>query len=186
MTFIRMIRHGETDWNVEGRTQGWTDLPLNKRGRQQAKQIIDDLAKKKWDLIVTSPLQRAKETAHIIQDDIALPVLISDHFKERHYGDVEGMLRHERKKRYPTNIYPNSESREALTIRVVNGMEKLHKTYPGKNILLITHGGAINAALTAFSDGLYGFDRTSVQNVSFTDFHFHENHWHILKINGKS
>lgn len=179
MTYIRLIRHGETDWNFEKRIQGWTDIPLNETGRKQALQARPRLTDKQWDLFITSSLSRAKETARVLNETMQLPCFINDAFRERCYGEVEGMLRIERQAQYPDGIYPGAETREALLKRVLDGLQEIHEQYNGKHIILSTHGGVINAILTAFSDGKLGFDRTVISNLSSTDIEYIGDHWHI-------
>ncbi|MDS8744534.1 histidine phosphatase family protein, partial [Streptococcus pneumoniae] len=75
MTTICLIRHGETEWNKIGRIQGTTDVPLNEKGKLQAQACGSHLMNKAWDVIVTSPLKRAKETAAIINETMRLPMV---------------------------------------------------------------------------------------------------------------
>ncbi len=85
------IRHGETDWNKEKRLQGRTDIPLNDAGRQQARDALKKIIPLNLDLIVSSPLMRAKETALIINEALRLPLHFDDNLVERHFGKIEGM-----------------------------------------------------------------------------------------------
>src|SRR5699024_6004320 len=91
MTTIRLIRHGETNWNKEGRIQGKTDIPLNETGRIQAEECAASLKHSEWDIIISSPLKRAKQTAEIINKNLHLPIMEMSAFAERNYGDAEGM-----------------------------------------------------------------------------------------------
>ena len=114
-----MIRHGETDWNAIGKLQGRTDIPLNETGIQQAEECSEFLKTSQWDVIITSPLQRAKQTAEIINKNIKVPVIEMDDFMERDYGDAEGMAYEERIAKFPGNIYPNQEERAPLNKRII-------------------------------------------------------------------
>lgn len=96
MTRICLVRHGETDWNALGKLQGRTDIELNTTGRLQAEDCGRFLAATTWNLIITSPLQRAKRTAEIIQTYIHVPLIEMIAFIERSYGDAEGMSPEER------------------------------------------------------------------------------------------
>src|SRR5699024_11369065 len=74
------------------------------------------------------------------------PLIEMDAFKERGYGDAEGLTKTERDQKFPgMRTYPNQEPREAVTARVTAGIEEILETYPNKKVLLISHGGAINA-----------------------------------------
>ncbi|WP_240620132.1 histidine phosphatase family protein, partial [Peribacillus acanthi] len=111
MTKICLIRHGETDWNSLGKLQGRTDIALNKQGILQAEECRQFLKESKWDLIVTSPLLRAKQTAEIINQDFNVPLIEMKEFLERDYEDAEGMTINEREKAFPDKKYPNQEDR---------------------------------------------------------------------------
>lgn len=183
MTYIRFIRHGETDWNKEQRMQGWTDIPLNDTGKMQATKAALRLQDQSWDRLIASPLSRAKHTAEILNEHMQLPLYTMEAFRERRYGDVEGMLRVDRAKKYPSGEYPGAETREELTERVVDGINELHAQYPNKRMIISTHGGTINAILTYLSNGEIGFGKTSIHNLSFTDIEYVDNKWIIRMYN---
>ncbi|MDO4742344.1 MAG: histidine phosphatase family protein [Candidatus Saccharibacteria bacterium] len=88
---IVLVRHGETDWNLEGRLMGQKDVPLNERGREQAKVLRNKLADVGFDCCYSSPLSRAKETAEIICKD-KCDVICDDNLKERFGGRLEGAI----------------------------------------------------------------------------------------------
>jgi len=183
MTTIRLIRHGETNWNKEGRIQGKTDIPLNETGRIQAEECAASLKHSEWDIIISSPLKRAKQTAEIINKNLHLPIMEMSAFAERNYGDAEGMHFQERDKLFPNREYPNQESRASLTARVMDGIQTIHETYPHKKVLLISHGGAINAILAVLSDGKIGSGKTKLINASMSNIYHHEDKWHIKDFN---
>ena len=85
-----LVRHGETDWNVEHRFQGQSDQPLNAKGHEQAKAVATRLQDSVIDLVISSPLQRALETANAIAAHLNLTVQCDDRLKERHFGVLEG------------------------------------------------------------------------------------------------
>ena len=87
------VRHGETNWNLEHRAQGQTDVPLNDNGRAQARTIHARLKDAGIKLICTSPLQRARETAEIVAAAMSLPVQVVDELKEACWGGFEGMVK---------------------------------------------------------------------------------------------
>ena len=109
MTIICLVRHGETDWNAIGKLQGRTDIPLNETGIFQAEKCGEYLKESEWDFIITSPLNRAKQTAEIIKRKIDVPLLEMDHFVERHFGEAEGMTLQEISAAFPDKMYPNQE-----------------------------------------------------------------------------
>ena len=82
MTTVYMVRHGETDWNRAHRMQGWSDIPLNERGREQAAFAARALASVPLDVIYTSPLKRAEKTAEIIRGERKIPLFAEKGFIE--------------------------------------------------------------------------------------------------------
>ena len=84
-----LTRHGETDWNVDGRLIGQTDIPLNDNGRKQAQILKDKLSDINFDCCYSSPLKRAKETAEIICNS-KCPIFYDNNLKERYGGEMEG------------------------------------------------------------------------------------------------
>ena len=107
------IRHGQTDWNLEGRMQGRTDIPLNETEREQARAAILYSKNLNIDLIVSSPLKRAFETAEIIGQALNLKVETHQDLQERHFGSNEGRLTSEIKAEYESN--PNMEVQLGVT-----------------------------------------------------------------------
>src|SRR5690625_5212360 len=107
ITTICIVRHGETNWNSLGILQGSTDIPLNSKGVLQANECRKLLKNYDWDVMITSPLKRAKETAKIINKDLNSPLVEMKEFLERHYGDAEGMAVEERMTLFPNGNYPN-------------------------------------------------------------------------------
>lgn len=183
ITRICIVRHGETDWNSIGRLQGSTDVPLNEKGIQQAKESGEFLKDWQWDVIITSPLQRAKRTAQIINSYMDIPLVEMDDFKEKYFGVGEGLTYEERKKLYPDHKYPNEDDQETFTKRLMNGLEKINQEYYEKKVLLVCHGAVINAILAHLSNGELGYGKTKISNACINDIHFHENQWKIKAYN---
>lgn len=88
---ILLTRHGQTDWNVLKKVQGKADIELNKKGIEQAEATRDTLKNEKIDLILCSPLKRAKQTADIINQERNIPIIIDERVSERDFGEFEGM-----------------------------------------------------------------------------------------------
>jgi len=191
MTKICLIRHGETDWNAMGKIQGKTDIPLNENGTRQAQQCRDYLKDSNWDIIVTSPLKRAKQTAFIINEALQLQVVEMAEFMERSFGDAEGKTREERAILYPDQQYPNQESREELVNRIMNGLEKILVQFPGQKVLLVAHGAVIHTLLTVVSEDQLSIEKY-LSNACISNIHFKEKKWvvedynlvdHLVEIN---
>lgn len=178
-----MVRHGETDWNAIGKLQGKTDIPLNGAGILQAEECSEFLKTSQWDVIITSPLKRAKQTAEIINKNVIVPVVEMEEFLERDYGDAEGMTYEERISKFPNKIYPNQEERASLNKRVIEGIEKINQRYGEKKILLVAHGAVINAILAVLSNGKIGSGKTKLINACISNIYLHQDEWNIKDFN---
>ena len=143
---IYIVRHGETDWNVLGKVQGSKDIPLNENGRRQALLTKSELDNKEIDLIIASPLKRAKETAEIINRGRNLPMIIDDRIRERSFGEFEGEEFTVLDTKPFWDYYINEEYEEAESVqeffkRVYDFLDDITVKYKDKNVLLVTHGG---------------------------------------------
>ncbi len=160
MTRIILIRHGETDWNVEGRWQGQADVPLNSRGRQQAAQLAQSLADIGITVIVSSDLSRATETAEELARVTGLGIQLDPRLREIHQGEWQGQcismiqanysealrLRQEN----PAAIAaPGGETAAQVLARVLGAVEEILLKYPNDTVAVISHGYAI-ALLIAY------------------------------------
>lgn len=173
MTDLYLVRHGETEWNRQRRIQGLTDIPLNDIGREQARLTGMLLTRRPITRVVSSPLGRARETAEIISAELGLgePEL-RDAFVERNYGAAEGLDFHEIDVRYPDGVeVPGRESREDVAARVIPALQSLAAEHPGEAIVVVSHGGAIRAALMT-AEPKRGFG--PITNGSVHTFHVAE------------
>ena len=145
-----VVRHGETDFNVQGRYQGNLETQLNDVGKKQVGDLAKVLSKYNLDLIITSPLARTRETAQAISQFHAVEVLIEPPFMERGVGVFQGLTREEIKMKFPDlweknviKLYndapPGGESIRQVEERVVRTLLELKLKYPDKNILIVTH-----------------------------------------------
>ncbi|WP_151021779.1 histidine phosphatase family protein [Bacillus sp. FSL R5-0422] len=183
MTTICLVRHGETDWNAAKRIQGRTDIPLNNTGKWQAEQTGLYLKDAHWDVVISSPLTRAKETAHLILKHIDAPLVIMDDFIERDFGDAEGMSFEERQKLFPNKQYPNMEPLETIQDRMVEGIEKVRVAYPNQQVLIVAHGAAIHALLTTLADEHLGLENTRLVNACLNYVEWKDCKWKVLDYN---
>jgi len=158
MTLIYLVRHGETDWNRAKRIQGSTDIPLNETGREQAAATGALLATRTWDVIVSSPLVRARETAEIIAHAAgrAIPYTL-DALVERRYGEAEGLTYREVEERFPHDAaVPGRESHDAVAQRVIPALILLAEQHREQSIVVVSHGGVIRAVLLHAMTGQQG------------------------------
>lgn len=144
MTKVYVVRHGETDWNRQGRLQGATDVPLNAQGVHQAQACQQYFHENPATAIFTSPLQRARATAEIINEPFQLPITSLPAFKERTFGQAEGMTYEERSKAYPQKDYPGQEPFSQFIDRLKSGLRFIEEQYPNDTVILVAHGAVIH------------------------------------------
>lgn len=155
---IYLLRHGETDWNKRRLLQGHTDTLLNEKGRQQVEETAHKLANLgiSMDVIVTSPLKRANESAQIAARVLGFPqekIVVEDLLIERGFGDGEGMLLAKMKEKYSEQDCPGMESHEALVARAGLALQKIAERFgDARRILLAAHGAILFALLEAASE----------------------------------
>jgi uncharacterized phosphatase len=183
MTTICLIRHGETDWNVEGRLQGTTDTSLNAKGVKQAQACSTYLTSSSYDVLITSPLKRAKQTAEIINQQLQLPFHEMDDFKERSFGDAEGMTYESRRAVYPDKNYPNQEETTDFYNRVMTGLRKVTQLHPNQRVLLVAHGAVIKVILKTFSNDENILENNRLMNGCISNIHFENEKWNIKDFN---
>jgi phosphoserine phosphatase len=151
-TRLFLIRHGETQANLEQRYQGQGESPLSELGRQEAEELSKFISKEHFDAIYSSTLLRSYETANIIAKPHKLAVTKIPGLVERYYGEWENMTFGDIKAKY-TKVYeswllnpektviPGAEPLEKLQARGVEAIEKLIKAHPGKTLCVVGHGG---------------------------------------------
>jgi len=158
MVKLILIRHGETDWNVEGRWQGQIDLPLNSKGKEQAEQIAKSLENTKIHAIYTSDLQRAVETANAIGRLQGLKVQSDPRLREIHQGEWQGLLVSEIKERYAEVFYkrhknplamapPGGETGHEVYQRITQAIQDIVQKHPNETVAIVSHGFAIAVML---------------------------------------
>jgi broad specificity phosphatase PhoE len=162
---LYLARHGETEWNRVGRWQGATDVPLNDAGRAQAVELAESLRGVKLAGVASSDLVRAAETARLVAEALALPVLGAyAALRERSYGVFEGLTRAECETKYaeiwnahrPGDLLepPGAEPRAAVEARMMRGLAEVVELHAvDAPVLVVSHGGAIRSFLAAI-DGV--------------------------------
>mgnify|MGYP001625075000 CR=1 FL=1 len=158
-----IMRHGQTDWNKKGKIQGKTDIELNEEGIEQAKEARKVLENYPIDMIVASPLKRARKTAEIINETRKVPIMFDKALEERGFGYFEGKIRKEIHDEildseildnYSLNKeYKGVETIRGLCDRVWRLLNELKEEYADKNILLVTHGG-VTRAISGYFNGV--------------------------------
>jgi broad specificity phosphatase PhoE len=145
MTTLLLVRHGETDWNADGRLQGQTDRPLSDFGRRQARRLADELADEELEAIYSSDLSRARETAEIVGERLGLQVVLDADLREKDWGTWEGLTAVERDR-----VEFIGESIEAHQERTLHALRRISERHPGNGrVLVVTHGGSMRRVQTA-------------------------------------
>jgi probable phosphoglycerate mutase len=178
MTRVICIRHGETDWNAEGRWQGRAPVPLNAAGLEQSQILGRYLAKHgpAFEALYSSHLKRAMQTAQAIATALQITVQPEPRFCEADLGDWQGLTRAEaeawdgeRYARYAANRMitplPNGESWAEVKARARAAFDDLTARHAGQTLMIVTHGGTLGRLL----DSLFGpIDRPTLTNTSLT------------------
>lgn len=180
MTKIVLIRHGETKWNAMGMIQGITDIDLNEKGREQAKICGKYLSRENWELLITSPLCRAKETAMIISHFIDVQVKVKDEFVEKDYGEAVGFSL-EQQDKYEAYGEPSN----LLKNRIMKGIERIIANPTNQKVLLVTHGDVIKTIITTLfhMDIIRQAGNLPIKNASITVIEFAEKRWFLHSLN---
>ena len=147
------LRHGQTDWNLQGRFQGLADIQLNATGVQQARDAADRLAPLPIDQIVSSPLIRALKTAATVAERISLPVHIDRQLAERSFGSFDGLVIADVKRQHglamsepAARIFPPDAEQWPQTLqRAQAALGEWFDGRPGETILFVAHDGIFRA-----------------------------------------
>jgi broad specificity phosphatase PhoE len=187
VTRILLARHGETDWNAERRWQGHADQPLNDTGRAQARELAAALAGRGIDVVYSSDLARAHETAEIVGAHLGLPVETDVRLREVDVGDWSGRRHPELELEEPEGFtrwqsggkgWNGGESYEEMGERVVAAVLDLARRHPGETVLIVSHGGSIRACRASASGMTYAdhrvHERDSLQNCDVVELHFRD------------
>lgn len=151
MTRLCLVRHGQTDWNIEGRYQGQSDVPLNETGRAQARALAEKLAGQTFSAIYASDLGRTRETAGILAACLRLPVQFDARLREINQGEWEGQLVQIIQARYsalwsqraidPASLRPpGGETVGEVARRVYAALNDITRLYPAGPVLIAAHG----------------------------------------------
>ena len=140
---LYISRHGQTPWNVEDLVCGRTGVPLTELGQQQAKLLAESAMDKGIDVILCSPLLRARQTAQAVSDAIGVPIQIDERLVEFDFGTFDGTSRFGEeflwlRAQMPTR-FPGGESGFDLAYRVYSLLYEIKEKYADRNVLLVCH-----------------------------------------------
>ncbi|MEN9993115.1 MAG: hypothetical protein RLY83_685 [Actinomycetota bacterium] len=184
-TIIGLLRHGQTDWNIDMRLQGISDIPLNETGHNQAKLAAQILADGEWEHVISSPLSRAKDTARYVADALGLvDITVHDLLLERSFGEAEGSSYEDWKERLQSGVHANgAESAQQLEDRVNLLLNELAFMYNGKTVLAVSHGALIRKLIDIVSGGEFPREGERFGNASLTTIVHDGVGWKILDYN---
>ena len=180
---LYLMRHGQTDWNVKGRTQGWKDTPLNEVGLAQAQAAAEKLKDLSIETIYASDLKRAKKTADIISARLDLPIHYTQKLREMYFGKAEGVKKTDLGAKFPyiyqafNDIknpgrdeigYPNGETIGQVQQRFIKFINRL-RTDGQQNVLLVTHGVVIRLFTESVLKKTIRLDNGSVLRLVFDE-----------------
>lgn len=184
-TEFLLIRHGQTNWNIDHRYQGISHTPLNENGLEQVAALASDMEGERWDVMASSPLPRAWDTALPVAAAIDYPfdeIIPDERLIERYYGIAEGLTLEEREEKYPGDTWEGLESREDLSVRSMATVEDYLARFANQRIILVTHGTWITSVLEVVTNGEFGYGRSVILNVSRTYLSHDGDGWHVGEI----
>nr|WP_200328870.1 histidine phosphatase family protein [Leucobacter sp. L43] len=184
---IALIRHGQTDWNLSGRMQGRTDIPLNATGREQASVLAERLSRAGgWDAVVTSPLLRARQTAEILAERLGLEAVTCEGLVERSFGDAEGLSHSVALEHWPSRQYPSMEGHDEVAERGVSALDRIADQFRNGRVIAVTHGSFIRHLLADIS-GLPADEVPRAENLAISEVERDESGtWHVRSIAGRA
>ena len=182
-----IVRHGQTNWNILGKTQGHGNSDLTEKGEEQAFELAKTIKEYPIDYIYSSDLGRAVQTAEIVGSQIGIDTYKTKSLREMGFGDWEGLLIDEIKKHHEktyetwrntphlANI-PNGETLDIIKDRVDRFINELNEKYDNKHILLVSHSVTVRVMLLSFlnssMENIYRIkqDNTALNIVEYRDY----------------
>jgi len=193
-TRLVLIRHGETDWNIQKRYQGRSDTELNETGINQVQQLAQGLKEEKIEVIYTSDLTRAYQTAVIIADGRKIPIHKLPGLRECSFGIWEGKTYEEMQEQLPeevarikgdpvTEIRTGGENREQLSTRVTTAIQQIIAQHPNQTVLIVAHGGSLAVALEYITgEGLIARSKYWLENAGYHIIDYENSRCTILRL----
>ena len=181
-THLGLLRHGQTDWNINFLLQGVTDIPMNQTGIEQVKLAAKAIRAEDWDVVLTSPLSRARQTAEIIASQHGYTEIIEQELLiERSFGEAEGLSHEQWRAKYSNlDVIPGGESRTQLADRSRLLLETISQELAGKRVLAISHGALIRTLIAIASNNELPRDGERLGNASLNVVKHSDNSWQVV------
>ena len=193
-----IVRHGQTNWNILGKTQGHGNSDLTAKGIEQATELAESIVNYPINYIYSSDLGRAVQTAQILGDKLNIKVEETEALREMGFGEWEGLLIDEIKTNY-ANVYttwrnephlaqiPGGETLHLIKDRVDSFIQSLNEKYDNKHILLVTHSVTVRVMLLAFlNSGMENIYRIKQDNTALNIVEYRDYGPVVIKMNDTS
>ncbi|AOP36542.1 phosphoglycerate kinase [Leptospira tipperaryensis] len=179
-----IFRHGETSWNAEGRLQGHLEIPLNAKGKKQAEELALQLKEKNIKRILSSDLERAKETGIIVSTTLNVPIEFEIGLREIHLGEAQGILISEVNQKYGDQFwerwqsqnpmydhlfFPGGESKKDVDRRIQSALVQKIDFFREKTAALCTHGYVMTRIARMYRADLIKNDILHIQNGEYIE-----------------
>lgn len=181
-TQFGLLRHGQTEWNINFLLQGVTDIPMNQTGIDQVRLAASAIRRQDWDLVLTSPLGRARQTAEILLEEVGFDSIIEEQLLiERSFGEAEG-LSHEQWRAKYSNLdeIPGGESRTELAARSQLLLDTVAQQFAGKRVLAVSHGALIRTLIAIASKNQLPRDGERLGNASLNIVGHEQDNWRVI------
>ena len=187
-TIIGLLRHGQTDWNIDMRLQGISDIAMNETGHRQAQEAAIVLGAQQWCRVISSPLSRAIETANYVANALGVTeVLVEPLLLERSFGDAEGSSYEEWRERLNSGLVANgAETGQELEDRANRLLDSLAKAYIDQRVVAVSHGALIRKIISIVSGGELPREGDRFGNASLTTLQYDGLSWSILNYDPKT
>ncbi|WP_137936484.1 histidine phosphatase family protein [Chitinivorax sp. B] len=191
-TRLCLVRHGETDWNVERRLQGHLDIRLNANGLAQAEATANGLSVHTFHAIYSSDLTRARQTAGAAALQLGLPIVEMQLLRERHFGVFQGLTHAEAAQLHPAihatfaardlhfTLPDGGESLVGFAARVSMALRQIVATHVGMTVLVVTHGGVLHMVNRLATGAAINEPRDyPIPNAALNWLSYQNGHWQI-------
>lgn len=164
---LYLVRHGQTDWNLENRIQGHNELPLNEIGKEQSEKVSLELTHLNAAAIYSSPMLRAKQMAEIIAKGSPCEIVIEENLIEGKFGSIEGMTKAEFKEKFQEDLInlhrmdadtrlrhklvPDADSILEIAERTIPCLKGIAAKHPDQNVIIVTHGWLMRSLLVVLN-----------------------------------
>ncbi|RKY86636.1 hypothetical protein DRQ09_05880 [candidate division KSB1 bacterium] len=181
-----LVRHGETNWNLQNRVQGVSDIPLNERGKVQVLNLAESLKNENIKIVYTSHLKRALQTARIISKILSVEIRIEKNLMELNQGEIEGLTYSELHRKYPELVklwrkdpvkakMPGGEDIKQLQNRAWKTIKKIAKIHQKDKVVVVSHNLTIRSLLCKFLNlNLKYFRRIHLDTASKNTIEFYK------------